>query len=70
MKIALIAQQNDQFPSNLFQIRPACLRDFLAPAPDHQPSAQLDPELLRFGWPCVRWRSPLQSDSGRGRFKD
>jgi hypothetical protein len=56
MKIALIAQQNDQFPSNLFQIRPACLRDFLAPAPDHQPSAQLDPELLRFGWPCVRWR--------------
>jgi hypothetical protein len=24
MKIALIAQQNDQFPSNLFLIRPAC----------------------------------------------
>jgi hypothetical protein len=49
---------------------PASLEDFLAPAPDHQPSAPLDPELERFGWPCVRWRYPLQSDSGRGRFKD
>ncbi len=35
---------------------PASLEDFLAPAPDNQPSAPLVPELMRFGWPCVRWR--------------
>jgi hypothetical protein len=42
------------------------LEDFLAPAPDHQPSAPLVPELMRFGGPASVGGTPCRATAGAG----